>query len=151
MQRKNNILMQRNAMAMIMAIVVLVVLATIMAMSLAMTSKTAKKTADLYLYEQAILLSESASEYAMLRIADANPCSLENIPEFTYNDIFKINISMKYIAFTGSPCDGNTVQYATTTYSDTDGTVIIDIAVETLPDAYQSEPIRFFRRIIAKM
>lgn len=158
MQRKNNILMQRSGIAMIMAIVTLVILATIMAMSLAMTAQTSKRTTDLYLYEQAILLSQSASEYAMLEIAKVNPCTLTKIPEFEYNNIFVINVSMEYVAFkhTGAPgndCFSNTVasgRYAETKYSDSDGTIIMDISVKTI-DGISDEPISYFRRTVQKM
>jgi len=69
MQRKNSIL-KHNGMAMIMAIAVIVVIATIMALSMAMTAQTTKRTNDLYLYEQSILMSKSATEYALLQISE---------------------------------------------------------------------------------
>ena len=162
MQRKNSILKisshgttSRSGMAMIMAIVVIVIVATILALSLSLTSKTSKKTTDLYLYEQAAILSHSAAEYAMLRISQVSPCSIENI-DFNYNNLYDINISMKYIYFGGSTCntnvnaDLNRTYFGTTTHLKSDGTVILDVSVATQP-GLTSEPVRYFRRSIQKL
>ncbi len=150
MQRKNSFLARRG-MAMIMAIAVLVVIATIMALSLSLTTQTTKRTTDLYLYEQAVLLSKSASEYAMLKLSKAaTPCSLSPI-NFTYNTIYTVDIDMRYIpSTTGSNCGvipaGKT--YTTVADQDTDGTVLMDITVTANSGA---EPIRYFRRTIQKL
>ena len=93
MQRKNSFLKNtflkkvrsynrraRSGMAMIMAITVLVVMATIMALSLALTTQTSKQTTDLYLYEQAVLVSQSAAEYSLLQLSNVNPCSIISPP-----------------------------------------------------------------------
>lgn len=156
MQRKNSILKtttNRDGMAMIMAVAVLVILATIMALSLALTTKTSKKTTDLYLYEQAAILSHSAAEYAILKSSIANPCTFSGT-SFRYNNTFDINITMQYIAFNGSTCDTNAngagIRYATTTESASDGTVIMDITVTAVPTV-STEPIRYFRRSIQKL
>ena len=69
MQRKNNLLVSRSGMAMIMAIVVIVIISTIMALSLSLTTQTTKKTTDIYLYEQAMIYSKSVAELALLEIA----------------------------------------------------------------------------------
>ena len=155
MQRKNYLLStirkrHKNGIAMIMAIAVIVIVATLMAMALALTSQTTKKTTDMYLYEQAAILSHSAAEYAMLKISQVNPCSLDRL-DFTYNATYDINVSMQYIYFTGSACDTNATvgtHYAPTTTVGSDGTVIIDIAVSS---DVSSEPIRYFRRTIQKL
>ena len=164
MQRKNNLLRtsrtlknSRNGMAMMMAIIVLLVIATVMALSLALTIKTTKRTTDMYLYEQSILLSQSAAEYAMLRISQQNPCSLSSL-NFGYggngvaaNDIYDINITMRYVYFNGSSCDGNsTSDYVAITYPNSDGSVLMDITVTANPDG-TTEPIRYFRRSIQKL
>lgn len=159
MQRKNSILKQKNhsyrsGMAMIMAIAVVVILSTIMALSLSLTTQTSKKTTDLYLYEQSILLSQSAAEYAMLRISLVSPCSLDNI-NFQYNNTFNIDVSMRYLTlaatgtcFNNANADGT--NYAVTTNPDSDGSVIMDITVSTLPNI-GTEPITYFRRSIQKL
>ncbi len=161
MQRKNYLLKNshKNGMAMIMAIIVLIVIATVMSLSLAMTVNTAKKTTDIYLYEQATILSHSAAEYAVLRASQVNPCSFSG-DDFPYNATYDINISMRYIAFTGSSCDGNATANNTsfsiagvkqnTNHAPSDGTIIMDITVSTT-NGVSTEPIRYFRRSIQKM
>jgi len=162
MQRKNCVLSQnsckksRTGMAMIMAIIVIVTIATILALSLQLSTKSSKKTVDLYLYEQAALLSHSATEYTMLKISQATPCSIDRL-DFNYNGSFDINATMHYISVAGSPCDGNAsldgTNIATVTYPSSNcATVIIDIAV-SVPKSLNltSEPIRYFRRTIQKL
>ncbi|MFT7003261.1 MAG: Tfp pilus assembly protein PilX [Sulfurimonas sp.] len=155
MQRKNSILRttHKNGMAIIMAITVLVVISTIMALSLALTTKTSKRTTDLYLYEQATLLSHSAAEYAILKASQQSPCSLANI-NFNHNDMFNIDVTMRYVSYAGTSCStnapsGNIKYFATTTYPDSDGTIIMDIVVTDLN--ISTEPIRYFRRSIQKL
>lgn len=165
MQRKNCLLRtpknKKSGFAMIMAMAVIVVLATIMAISLAMTSKTAKSTADLYIYEQAILLSKSATEYALLRISQAAPC-VETSLNFTkdpFNDdddngIFDINISMRYIYTDLTTCTatGGTNYFTTPiTTEESNGSVLMDVTVTVDDDTIVSEPIRYFRRSIQKL
>ena len=154
MQRKNNILKKtkhRNAMAMIMAIVVIVTVATIMALSLRLTTETSKKTTDIYLYEQAVLLSRSAAEYAVLRSSLANPCTFGGT-SFSYDSTYDVNITMQYVSFNGSTCDtnaiANTLRYSGTTTIESDGTAIVDITITTNAG---TEPIRYFRRSIQKL
>ena len=157
MQRKNSILKNnshKSGIAMIMAIAVIVVVATILALSLSLTSLTSKRTADLYLYEQATILSHSAAEYAMLRISRVAPCSLSSLPSYTYNNIYTIDISMKYISTATGACRANTIaasNYATVLNTATDGTVILDITVSVTDPTITSEPIRYFRRSIQKL
>lgn len=156
MQRKNSILNQvkhsyRNGMAMIMAISVIVVVATILALSLSLTSQTSKRTTDLYLYEQSVLLSQSAAEYAMLQLSQAAPCSLDTI-NFTYNSIYTVDVDLRYISQAGSTCNGNIPaaanDYANVLDAESDGTVLMDITITA--DA-GGEPIRYFRRSIQKL
>ena len=155
MQRKNNILRSsrlksvRSGMAMIMAIAVIVIMAGIMALSLSMTSVTTKRTADLYLYEQAVLLSKSATEYALLRIAQDGPCSHENDLNFRQDGIYDINITNRYV-YTAPPagCLNNPI---TVTTPEQDGSVIMDVAVSVTDTSISTEPIRYFRRTIQKL
>ncbi|MBT5934703.1 hypothetical protein [Sulfurimonas sp.] len=155
MQRKNNILNRsRSGMAMIMAIAVIVIIGTIMALSLAMTAQTTKRTADLYLYEQAMLLSKSATEYALLRIARdnnaTNPCNFTG-DNFTQNGIYDINISVRYIYNTVGTCAG-ALQYATVVTPEQNGSVLMDVTV-SVPQAANvaTEPITYFKRTIQKL
>jgi type II secretory pathway pseudopilin PulG len=146
MQRKNNILRlsHRSGFAMILAMGVIVILASIMALSLSMTSQTTKQTTDLYLYEQAVLLSKSATEYALLRISQNNGC-LPTINSFTLDGIYDINITLRYIGTAPSVCTDYISDLQT---DEQNGSVMMDVTVST--DA-ATEPIRFFRRSIQKL
>jgi hypothetical protein len=156
MQRKNSVL-NRNGMAMVMAIAVIVIISTILALSLRLASQATQKTADLYLYEQSAVLSRAATEYAMLKLSrEADPCNLSAI-NYTYNTIYDINVSMRYVPFNGSTCDinasnigGNDFRLANTTALESDGTVIMDVTVTANPTG-TTEPIRYFRRTIQKL
>ena len=152
MQRKNSILKDgRGGFAMIMAIAVIVVISTIMALSLALTTQTAKKTNDLYLYEQSVLLSKSATEYALLRISQAQPCSISNL-NFTQDTIYDVNISMRYVYDSNASCiaNGGTL-YTTVTTPEQNGSVIMDVTVGIDDPTIVSEPIKFFRRTMQKL
>jgi len=161
MQRKNSVLITRHrrlyksGIALIMAITVIVTVATVLALALSMTNVTSKKTSDLYLYEQAAILTHSAAEYSVLRMSQEQPCSLKEL-NFKYNNIFDVNATMKYIAIAGSTCATNASTlpsslYGTTTYPDSNGTVILDIAVSVTDTNITTEPIRYFRRTIQKL
>ena len=166
MQRKNYLLRKshRSGIAMIMAIAVIVILASIMALSLRLTTQTTKKTADLYVHEQAILLSKSAAEYALLRISQDNnitdPCNVTSLnfsPDIDgdgNDDFYDINISIQYI-YTNVPatCIGlGSDIYALVTTPEQNGSVLMDITV-SVPTTKNvtSEPITYFRRSIQKL
>lgn len=148
MQRKNYLLKtkQKPAMAMIMAITVIVIMSSIMALSLSMTAQNAKKTTDIYLYEQATLLSKSATEYALLEIANAQPCSYEG-GSFTQKEVYKVNISVKYIYSDDFVCDKS---YTTVQTPEQNGSAFIDVTIST-DTSVSSEPIHIFRRSIQKL
>ena len=153
MQRKNSILKSaRSGMAMIMAITVIVIMATIMALGLALTSQTTKKTIDLYLYEQSILLSKSATEYALLQIARNNPCTYAG-ETFTQDTLYTITIDVQYIYDNAALCAANpALLYATVTTPEQSGSAIMEVTVSVTPDKNAaSEPIRYFRRTIQKL
>ncbi|WP_324172253.1 hypothetical protein [Sulfurimonas sp.] len=160
MQRKNYLLRtsqikktSKNGMAMMMAIIVLVVIATVMALSLSLATQTSKRTTDLYLYEQSILLSHSAAEYALLKISQVDPCKLKDL-NFKHNDIYDINVSLHYVYTAPSPCTTaavpHGVDYFNTSHAETNGTVLMDITVTANP-AGTTEPIRYFRRSLQKL
>jgi hypothetical protein len=178
MQRKNYILKYKKskpAMAMIMAIAVIVVVSGIIALSLSMTAQTTKRTTDLYLYEQAQLLSKSATEYALLKIAHDNnltktppePCNYLN-ESFVQDNIYEIDISVRYIyestlatqAINDGTCDDEDI-YATVTTPEQSGSALIDVTVcigcndnngdGEADETITTEPIRFFRRTIQKL
>ncbi len=171
MQRKNYLLKakHRSGMAMIMAIAVIVIIATIMALALSLTTQTTKRTVDLYVYEQAILLSKSAAEYALLRISQdnsaADPCNITSLnfrPDLNglngiTDDYYDINISISYI-YKNPPtsCTANATapadrMYTTVITDEQNGSVLMDITVSVTDSSITSEPIRYFRRSIQKL
>jgi len=161
MQRKNYILntshlkkpyaRKRKAFAMMMAISVLVLVATIMALSLSMTSQTTKRTTDLYLYEQAVLLSKSATEYALLQISNNTPCSVTSLNFEAPLDYYDINISMKYIYSDNSICTNDSEKYFETITPEQSGSVLMDVTISIDDPTVTTEPIRYFRRTIQKL
>jgi len=153
MQRKNSILRaSRNGMAMIMAIAAIIIISTIMALAIAMTSQTTKSTTDLYLHEQSILLAKSATEYALLKIAQennsTNPCKVTSL-NFNENDIYDINVSISYIYTTMCPTASSS--YTTVETEEQNGSVLIDVAVSVTDTTVATEPIRYFKRTIQKL
>jgi hypothetical protein len=154
MQRKNNRLKSslKSGFAMIMAIASIVVIAGIMALSLSMNTLNAKKTTDIYLYEQAQLYTKSATEYALLQIANLGPCSPTNInTTFGANDIgdsnniYKVNIYLHYIYNTA--CGNDFLQVTT---PEQNGSVLIDITITTSSNVSLT-PIRVTKRTIQKL
>ncbi len=155
MQRKNNLLKSsRSGIAMMMAIAVIVIMATIMALSLSMTTITSKKSIDLYLYEQSFLLSKSATEYALLQIAQNKPCTAlaDDILNFKQETIYDINISILYIYDSDIDCtDNGGTLYTVVQTAEQSGSAIIEVTVSVTDKTITSEPIRFFRRTLQKL
>jgi hypothetical protein len=127
-----------------------------MALSLSMTRETGKRTTDMYLYEQAVLLSKSASEYALLRIALDGPCSnlggINFRPDLNNNanyndDIYDVNISLRY-SYTNLCASNN---FAQVTTAEQNGSVLMDITVSVNDTSVATEPIRYFRRTLQKL
>ena len=135
---------------MIMAIGVIVLIGTIMALSLTLTSVTSKKTTNLYLHEQVILLSKSATEYALLKIAEDGPCTHTDDLIFTHDLIYDVNISLRYIYTAPSPCT-LAQTYTTVTTDEQNGSVLMDVAISVTDTSVTTEPIRYFRRTIQKL
>lgn len=155
MQRKNSIL-KKSGFAMIMAIAVIIIISTIMALSLSMTRETGKRTVDMYLYEQVVLLSKSATEYALLRIAQDGPCTHINDLNFQHDSIYDINITLKYsytdadVATMAGGCAAAN-RFATVTTPEQSGSVLMDITVSVNDTSVATEPIRYFRRTLQKL
>ena len=164
MQRKNYFLKpskHRSGMAMIMAVAVIVIMATIMTLSLSLVSETTKRTTDIYLHEQAVFVSKSAAELALLTIAQNGPCILPNngyIGEYKFDlngngdpsddTNFTVNV-VPYYVYKDHNCTSN--NFLTTTGLRTDeqnGSVVLDITVSSDEG---TEPLRYFRRVIQKL
>jgi type II secretory pathway pseudopilin PulG len=134
-----------------MAIAVIVIVATLLALSISLTSQTSKKSTDVYLYEQAALLSHSAAEYALLKISQNPPCSDLN-ETFTQDTLYTIDIKLRYLYDSNAPCvaNGGTL-YTTVTSPEQNGSVLMDITVHVDDTTVASEPIRYFRRTLQKL
>jgi hypothetical protein len=160
MQRKNRVL-KRRGMAMIMAIFFIVIIAVIMAAVMQLTATTTKKTENLYLHEQAMALTRSATEYALLAVSGHDQNSLQNCinhidaqyPDAN-NPIFDINITLRYIGFGNINIgnDGQCVDYIRDIQTpDSNGSILMDVTVTSNPNLGLSEEIRYFRRTMQKM
>ncbi len=164
MQRKNHILKgHRRGIAMIMAIMVIVVLATIMALMLQMTATTSKQTLNDYLHEQAILLTRSATEYALLRISGTNRAlgcltTLNTTYAPSGPALYDINMSWQYIGLSAG--NGNNectpaqsyILNANVNDADSKGSIILDVIVTARADQnLTTEPIRYHRRTLQKL
>lgn len=140
---------------MIMAIAVIIIISTIMALSISMTRETGKRTTDMYLYEQVVLLSKSATEYALLRIAQDGPCTHINDLNFAHG-IYDINISLRYsytdadVATMPGGCVAAN-RFATVITPEQSGSVLMDITVSVNDASVATEPIRYFRRTLQKL
>jgi len=152
MQRKNSILKaSRSGIAMIMAISVIVIIATILALSLALTTQTTKSTTSMYLHEQSILLAKSATEYALLKIAQDGYCTHTNDLNFTQDSLYNINISIRYVYDNlSNPCTAAQT-YTTVETDEQNGSALIDVSVTVSDVTVTTEPIRYFKRTIQKL
>jgi hypothetical protein len=156
MQRKNRVL-KRRGMAMIMAIFFIVIIAVIMATVVRLTATTTKKTENIYLHEQAMGLTRSATEYALLAVSGHNHNLLTNCinqidaqyPDET-NPIFDINITLRYIGFGALAGTCNDYIPAVLT-PESNGSILMDVTVTSNPNLGITEEIRYFRRTIQKM
>jgi type II secretory pathway pseudopilin PulG len=147
----------KKGFTLITAIVFIVLIATISALALSLSTLSTKQTSDLYLREQAELLLQSSTEFALLAISGhdivANNNCINTItaqyPQAGANALFDITVSLSYIG-NGLPAGCNTLANAIVT-TESSGTVIIDTVVETTAaNNISTEPIRLHRRTIQK-
>lgn len=152
----------RRGFSLITAIVFIVLIATIGALALSFSALTVKQTSDTYLREQAELLVQSGTEYALLAISAheinaTNGCLNTINAQFpnTATPLFDINISINYLGIglparnAARPCQKFSESNITTI--DSNVTVIIDTIVElTSGNNITTEPIRLHRRTIQK-
>ena len=149
----------RRGFSLITAIVFMILVATLGALALSLSNLSAKQTSDLYLREQAELLAQGATEYALLAISGHNfSANCLNTINSTYTDgtttLFDINISLYYLG-NGLPANCmkpsgsiNAVSSNIDT-NDSNRTVIIDTIVSS-STGITTEPIRIHRRTIQK-
>lgn len=146
----------RRGFSMITAIIFMILVATIGALALSLASVTVKQTSDVYLKEQAELLSQSATEYALLAISahDFSANCLNSINSSYTPDgattLFDINISLYYLG-AGLPlnCSTLTSTLSNIDTNDSNLTVMIDTIVSSTSNV-SSEPIRIHRRTLQK-
>lgn len=139
---------------MMMVIILLVVIATIMGVSLSMSATTTQRTTNEYLHEQAILLTSSATEYAVLaisghdRIGNNNCINTINAQYPNANaPMFDINITIQY-AWNENKAGCNEFINNIQT-NETNGTVLLDVVVSD--HNLSTEPIRYHRRTLQKL
>jgi type II secretory pathway pseudopilin PulG len=147
----------RKGFSLLTALLFLILVATLGALALSLSTQTTKQTTDLYLKEQAELLLQSGTEYALLAISahDFNTTNCLTQINSTYTPdgtqtLFDINISLRYF-YEGTincptPSNNNASNIVT---DDSNMTVMIDTYV-TSNSSITTEPIRLHRRTIQK-
>lgn len=146
----------RKGFSMITAIIFMVLVATIGALALSLASATVKQTSDVYLKEQAELLAQSSTEYALLAIS-AHDFSVNCLNSISANykpdgvtTLFDIQISLYYLGSSlptnCSTLSSNLNNIAT---NDSNRTVLIDTVVSSAIGV-STEPIRLHRRTLQK-
>lgn len=148
----------RKGFSLLTAIIFIVLIASIAALALSFSTFSTKQTSDLFLREQAELLVQSGTEFALLAISGhevnatngcLNAINSQYIPTTGANPQFDINITINYMG-SGLPVGCNILSNTVAT-DDSNMTVIIDTIVETTPDQnISTEPIRLHRRTIQK-
>jgi len=167
MRRNSNIIEKRgmrSGIAMIMAIGFLVIMAGILASMLNMTAVTTKRTEHSFFKEQAQLLARSATEYAILAIsghdrANNTDCitRIDSLYPPGANAFFTIRTNIRYIGLIGG-AGADCTNYINTPFPvtgsniapESEGTVLIDVYVTSLPALNTAEPIAFHRRTLQK-
>ena len=143
----------RRGFGLITAIVIMITVATLMTLMIGLSSTSVKVTLDLYLKEQAELLSRSATEYALLAISghENNVSCIENI-NIAYpqtNPTHEANVTIWYLG-SGLPSCKNVLSNSIDT-NESNLTVIIDTVVSVNQvNTGITEPIRVHRRTIQK-
>ncbi|MCD8477912.1 MAG: type II secretion system protein [Sulfurospirillum sp.] len=144
----------RSGFSLITAIIFIVLVATLSMLALSFSSFSTKQTSDLFLREQAELLVQSGTEFALLAIsghdinATSNCINAINAPYPTAAaPLFDINITINYMG-SGLPAAGCKLLSNAVVTADSNITVIIDTIVTD--HNVSTEPIRLHRRTIQK-
>lgn len=144
----------RSGFAMIIAIIVIVVISTFMALSLSLTAQGGKRMTDVYLYEQMVLYAQSATEEALLSIADTGfGVGCVNSFNTTYNGIYDANVTIRYIFANGGVNVGGCANYINDiNTTEQNGSVLMDVRM-SVPTSrnLSTEPMTYFRRTIQKL
>jgi hypothetical protein len=125
----------RRGISLITAIFIMLAIASIGVALLSLSSATTQQSSDAFLKAQAELLARSATEVAILRIAERDYSGSGDQPEdFDFHiraDPFDINATIRFMDTSGHP--------------EHNGTAIIDVAVSTDTGL---NPIRFHRQSV---
>ena len=145
----------RRGFGIITAIIILVTVATLMTLMMSLSSSSVKTTLDLYLKEQAEILTRSATEYALLAISahDNTVNCIKNINinyPTSVDPTHEINVTILYIGNAIPNCTNHILANNIDT-NESNLTVIIDTVVSVnQANTGISEPIQVHRRTIQK-
>lgn len=147
----------RKGFTLITAVLFIILVSTIALLALMLSSFSTKQTSDLYLHEQAELLLQSGTEFALLAISGHDIATTGNCintinaqyPQAGAGALFNIDMNISYIG-SGLPGGCNILSNTIVT-PESNVTAIIDTIVETTPgNNVSTEPIRLHRRTIQK-
>lgn len=158
----------KKGFSLITAIIFVVLIATLGALAITLATSGLKQTKDLYLKEQAELLMQSASEFAIMAIQghDFNTNCLERV-NFKYPHttpyLFEGRVDIRYIGdnlictnnhqISGSNTNSTGINNYTMdrngTTQKTISAVMFDIFINSNPDL-ATEPVNLHKRIIQK-
>ncbi len=145
----------RRGFTLITAIIIMITIATLMTLMITLSTASVKSTTDIYLKEQAELLTRSATEYTLLALSghNHNQNCLENLHLF-YPDAtspsHEANVSIWYIG-RDLPSGCGHVLANDVNRSESNLTVIVDVKVwVNRANTGITEPIVIHRRTIQK-
>ena len=161
MQRKKYII-NRNGFALIMAIFLLLIISGLMLKMLSTTAEGTQRTTNEYLNEQALLLTRSATEYAVLAVSGHQRQSDDGTVDYgciheinaVYPDAvspwFNITVNIQYIGFGSIAGCNNLINEIQT--EDSNGSMLMDVYVQSNnANLGINETIRYHRRTIQKL
>lgn len=123
-----------------------------MALMLSFSSQSVSQTSDIYLKEQAIMVSKSATEYALLAISgkDRSAGACINTIDGTFGSGFDVHITIKYFGL-GALADCASIPLGGTLWTpESNGTVMIDVYVSQEGASYLHPGIAYHRRTLQK-
>ncbi|MCD8213775.1 MAG: hypothetical protein LUC34_07005 [Campylobacter sp.] len=140
----------RKGFSLLAAIFFVVVTSSLCMLALSLSNSTMRQTGEIYLREQAELLAQGATEYAMLRILghDFNTGCLSSVsgrfPANNATAFLQYTVNIQYFGNIGN-CVGIPIQTR-----DSAGTVMLDVFVTSIAGRI-SNPISFHKRTVQKI
>ncbi|WP_169754518.1 type IV pilus modification PilV family protein [Campylobacter curvus] len=146
----------RRGFSLLAAIFFVVVTSSLCMLALSLSNTTSRQTSEIYLREQAELLAQGATEYAVLEILKHDyknngclPSVSGNFPNNT-NPILTYEVDITYFGDIGT-CAGIPIQS-----KESAGTVMLDVFVKSYgyddPDKMKTpNPIAFHKRTLQKL